>query len=146
MYYTLPPQAKQVHQPSVEWKKAFDLLDKNKDGNITTSELGAAMKSIGLSPSEAELQDMIKSVDADASGTLDIKEFQTLVMRSLKMDELKEAFCKYDRDGDGSITNEEAREYFKNEGLPDSEIEKYVDHMFKTMDFDKDGKVNIEGE
>ena len=58
-----------------EFKEAFNIFDKDKDGYITTRELGDIMKNLGQSPSEAELQDMINEVDIDGNGTIDFKEF-----------------------------------------------------------------------
>lgn len=40
-------------------------------GEITVKELGTVMKSLGLEPSESELQDMLNEVDADGSGAID---------------------------------------------------------------------------
>ena len=47
-----------------EFKEAFSLFDKDGDGTITTKELGTIMRSLGHTPTEAELQDRIE-VDAD---------------------------------------------------------------------------------
>lgn len=43
------------------------------DGTITTKELGTVMRSLGQTPTEAELQDMISEVDADGNGTIDFR-------------------------------------------------------------------------
>lgn len=48
-----------------EFQEAFSLFDKDRDGTITTKELGTVMRSLGQNPTEAELQDMINEVDAD---------------------------------------------------------------------------------
>jgi Ca2+-binding EF-hand superfamily protein len=48
-----------------EFREAFSLFDKDGDGDITTKELGTVMRSLGQNPSESELQEMIKEVDAD---------------------------------------------------------------------------------
>lgn len=44
-----------------EFKEAFSLFDKDGDGTITTKELGTVMRSLGQNPTEAELQDMVKT-------------------------------------------------------------------------------------
>ena len=44
-------------------------------GTITTKELGTVMRSLGQTPTEAELHDMINEVDNDGSGTIDFAEF-----------------------------------------------------------------------
>ena len=41
------------------------MFDKDGDGTITTSEFGVVMRSLGQSPTEAEIQDMINEVDID---------------------------------------------------------------------------------
>ncbi|KAG3271868.1 CALM2-like [Ictidomys tridecemlineatus] len=46
-----------------EFKEAFPLFDIDRDGTITTKELGTIMRSLGQNPTEAELQDMINEVD-----------------------------------------------------------------------------------
>ena len=41
---------------------------------------GSVMKSMGLKPTEAELQDMINEVDADGNGAIDFPEFLALMV------------------------------------------------------------------
>lgn len=48
-----------------ELKDAFNLFDKNKDGRITTGELGTVMRSLGQDPTETELKDMVNEIDID---------------------------------------------------------------------------------
>ena len=48
-----------------EFKEAFALFDKDGDGTITTSELATVMRSLGQNPSDKDLDDMIREVDAD---------------------------------------------------------------------------------
>ena len=45
---------------------AFDLFDKNKDGQISTSELGPVMRALGQKPSTDRLEQIMKK--ADTSG------------------------------------------------------------------------------
>ena len=129
-----------------EFKEAFSLFDKDKDGTITSRELGTVMRSLGQNPTEAELRDMVKEVDADGNGTIDFSEFLTMMARKLKdvdtEDELKEAFKVFDKDGNGFISAAELRHVMTNLGekLTDEE----VDEMIKEADIDSDGQVNYE--
>ena len=97
-----------------EFKEALEIFDKNKDGYITTKELGDIMKNLGQTPSEAELQDIINEVDIDGNGTIDFKEFQGLMARKMRdndsEEELIEAFKVFDRDGNGLISNVELQQ------------------------------------
>ncbi|OBS81763.1 hypothetical protein A6R68_24246 [Neotoma lepida] len=63
-----------VQAGKVEFKEAFSLFDKDRDGTNTTKELGTVMRSLGQNPTEAKLQDMINEVDADENGTIDFPE------------------------------------------------------------------------
>ena len=49
---------------SAELEEAFFLFDYDKDGKITTREVGAAVRSVGLNPTEAELKEMINDVNS----------------------------------------------------------------------------------
>lgn len=127
-----------------DYKKAFDLVDKNKDGIISTSELGAAMKAAGLTLSELELT---KIIDAEKN-EMRFKEFVGLMIRIVnksKIDEIREYFREFDADSDGNITAAEAQMYFEKEGLPKEEIETYVEKMFHSMDANKDRNITVEG-
>ena len=48
-----------------EFKEVFDMFDKDKDGFITTLEFSTIMRSIGSNPTEAELTERLRSVDAN---------------------------------------------------------------------------------
>ena len=58
-----------------EYRGVFGLFDTDGSGAIGTDELGEAMKSLGLATSEAELEALIREVDADGNGEIDFEEF-----------------------------------------------------------------------
>ena len=49
-------------------------------GMVTTKELGTMMRSLGQSPTEEELHDMVNRVDTDGSGAIDFQNSQTLLV------------------------------------------------------------------
>merc|ERR1712172_287682 len=51
-----------------EYKQAFDLLDVDQSGRISSAELGKVMEQLGQHPSEADLHAMVSEVDADGDG------------------------------------------------------------------------------
>ena len=50
-------------------------------GMVTTKELGTMMRSLGQSPTEEELHDMVNRVDTDGSGAIDFQNSLTLLAR-----------------------------------------------------------------
>ena len=96
-----------------EFKEAFNLFDRNGDGNITTAELGTVMRSLGQNPTEADLADMINSIDTDGNGVISFIEFVRLMVTKARNtdseEELREAFRVFDRNGDGYVNADELR-------------------------------------
>lgn len=130
-----------------ELKDAFDLFDKNKDGRITTSELGVVMRSLGQDPTETELRDMVNEIDIDGNGTIEFPEFIAMMAKKLKdggdpEEDLREAFKVFDKDNNGFISQSELRLVMTNLGekLTDDELEE----MILEADIDGDGQVNYE--
>ena len=57
-----------------EFKDAFAIFDKDGGGSITTQELGDVMKSLGQKPTNAELETMVREIDADGNGSCSFDE------------------------------------------------------------------------
>merc|ERR1711974_548972 len=93
-----------------------------------------------------ELQDMINNVDSDCNGTIDFPEFLTMMARKMNSDEreeeIREAFCVFDKDGNGFISAAELRQVMLN--LGEELSDKQVEEMIKEADIDGDGKVSYE--
>eukprot|EP00058_Branchiostoma_floridae_P008437 XP_002593925.1 hypothetical protein BRAFLDRAFT_98224 [Branchiostoma floridae] len=79
-----------------ELRDAFLVFDKDGDGTINTSELATVMRSLGMNPTEAEIQDMMAEMDSDGSGEIDFDEFLGLMGQRMQdvdeEEELKNAF------------------------------------------------------
>ncbi|KAJ2784375.1 hypothetical protein H4R18_001179 [Coemansia javaensis] len=89
-----------------EYREAFELFDKDKSGTITRDELASLLWSLGHSPSEQELQDMINEVDRDGNGVIDFEEFVGMMerTRAVAVEEIRRAFNCVDGDRDGIIS------------------------------------------
>ena len=129
-----------------EFRAAFELFDRDRDGTITTKELGTVMKNLGQNLSETELEEMIKQVDLDGNGTIDFKEFLGLMVRKMKdtdtEEELLEAFKVFDRDSNGFITSHELRHVMTS--LGESLTPEEIEEMIKEADADGDGQIDYD--
>ncbi|MCM0590020.1 MAG: EF-hand domain-containing protein [Gloeotrichia echinulata DVL01] len=121
--------------------EAFKVFDTDGSGVISASELGQVMRSLGQSPSDTDLRDMIKEVDVDLSGSIDFEEFKTLMVsvQGDRQSRLKLAFSVFDEDGSGQITTNELRSVMSQFGLTDAEL----DEMIKEVDHDGDGSIDF---
>ena len=54
----------------LEYKDAFEMFDKNKDGTISTKDLINVLRSLNQDPTEEELNEMIAEVDLDGNGEI----------------------------------------------------------------------------
>ncbi|TRY80615.1 hypothetical protein TCAL_13249 [Tigriopus californicus] len=61
-----------------EMKAAFEVFDKNKDNKISRSELKSAMRKMGESTSDHEIDAIIHEADLDKDGMVDYYEFITV--------------------------------------------------------------------
>ncbi|MBD2211238.1 EF-hand domain-containing protein [Nostoc linckia FACHB-104] len=122
--------------------EAFKVFDADGSGNISTNELGQVMRSLGQSPSESDLRDMIKEVDVDLSGSIDFEEFKTLMVsvQGDRKSRLKLAFSVFDEDGSGQITTNELHSIMSQFGLTDQEL----DEMIKEVDHDGDASIDFQ--
>ena len=114
--------------------------------SISTKDLGTVIRNLDQNPSEAEIQDWVKEVDPDGTGSIGFDEFANLMSKIYKNsdteEELLEAFKVFDRDGNGLIDAAELKYVLTNLGekLTDEE----VDEMLREADIDGDGQINYE--
>ncbi|KAF3883761.1 MULTISPECIES: EF-hand domain-containing protein [Nostocales] len=122
--------------------EAFKVFDADGSGAISANELGQVMRSLGQSPNDTDLRDMIKEVDVDLSGSIDFEEFKTLMvsMQGDRKSRLKLAFSVFDEDGSGQITTNELHSIMSQFGLTDKEL----DEMIKEVDGDGDASIDFQ--
>jgi Ca2+-binding EF-hand superfamily protein len=65
-------------------KAVFAEFDDDGSGSISTVELALVFRKMGSSPTEKELNDLVKEVDADGSGVIEFDEFLTLLEKLRK--------------------------------------------------------------
>ncbi|OPL21536.1 hypothetical protein AM593_00271, partial [Mytilus galloprovincialis] len=129
-----------------EVREAFTLFDLKNEGKIANDKVGQAVRSLGLNPSEEEVQLMIREVDVRGTGFAVYAEFLAMFKRHQRdissEDEIKDAFRVFDKEGNGYISAAELRHVLTNLGerLRDEE----VDEMIREADLTGDGQINYE--
>lgn len=129
-----------------DFRKAFLLFDKDGNGRITADELIDVMRSLGQSPTNREVEEMIKKADQDGDGSIDFMEFLEVMAKKLGEhtfeDDLRDAFQLFDRDSNGFISKRELT--FVMTSLGEQMSDAAVENMIKEVDLDGDGRVNYE--
>ena len=127
-------------------KELFALADADSSGMLSTKEVRWVMQSVGRNPSEAELADIVSSVDTDGNGFLDVNEFVSLMARKFKevdsMEEVLESFKVFDKDANGMISSDELKSIMHEHGSGLSHDEIAV--LIRECDSDGDGNINYE--
>ena len=126
---------------------AFEMFDKDKDGTISAKELANVMETlIGQKPSMDEINSMIKEVDLNSDGKIELEEFITLMMKnnpdSQQEEEVINAFRVFDKEGNGLIQTDELKHIMMTIG--DKMTEAEADEMIHEADIDDDGVINYE--
>lgn len=129
-----------------ELKQVFKKFDANDDGKISASELASMLSSLGYAATADEISAMIREVDSDGDGHIDLDEFIELNTKDIDSEEvlenLKEAFSVFDVDKNGSISAEELLNVMKSLGEDCSIAE--CRKMISGVDRDGDGMIDFE--
>jgi len=128
-----------------EYRRIFNLFDKDGDGTIVTAELGRVMRCLGLNPTDAELEQYIQESDENCDGTLEFDtEFLPLMARKCQdvddEDDLCKAFEPFDRDNNGFVHASEFRHLMTTMGqtMPEEEVDK----MIQEIGCDAEGRID----
>ena len=144
--------AKLTKKERREFRTAFRLFDKNDDGAISVGELKEVFEGLNLNFKDRELVLMLKSIDDNDDGKVDIDEFVAVMKGSAYSDpihsrtyleELKEAFEVFDKDGDGKINDNELKSIMHALGEKKLVGPDILD-MIAMVDDDNDGCIDFE--
>jgi calmodulin len=136
-------------------KREFLALDQDGDGDISTAELKALLKSMKtrLRMSETEINRLCKSFDIDGDGKIDIPEFLQIIQAGGKRDiihkaliqrsGIRKSFEKYDKDGNGLITRDEFRKVVEDKYQAKLNSAQ-IDDLMRQADFNQDGRLDYE--
>ena len=127
-------------------KEAFELFDKNADGEITQDELTKFFECMRDKLNKADIQDMINEVDVVGNGSITFEGFKGLMERKFRdediEEELIETFKKFDQDNNGLIGAEDVFNVLQSFGQDVTVNE--AEEMVKNCDLDGDGFINYQ--
>lgn len=124
-----------------EFKEAFQLMDHDKDGIISKSDLRATFDTVGKLSNEKELDEMVNEASGPINFTQLLGLFGNRMQDSGGSDDdavVIEAFKTFDRDG--TIDSETFRHALMTWG--DRFTAKEVDDAFDAMEIDDNGKID----
>ena len=121
----------------------FDVLDDDYDGEIATYHLGTAMRTLGLFPTEAEVSDLIKEIDPQNTGKIEMGDFFVHMARKLRdsgdvEQSAKNAFKNINLQSLINSLNDEA-----GEPLSGTEVDTFIQTIPKEA-FAQQGDINAE--
>ena len=139
-------EKKKAENKAIIYKEAFELFDKNADGQITINDIKKLFECMGEKPTKGDIQDMITETDTEGNGCIKLDDFTKLMDKNLRdeniEEEIIETFKVFDQDKNGLIGGEEVYNVMKTFGLDITKFE--ADEMIKNVDLDQDGFVNYE--
>eukprot|EP01018_Ginkgo_biloba_P033777 Gb_09531 [translate_table: standard] len=141
-----PPTKYEMLLQIQELTDVFKSFDANGDGLISWCELGGIMRQLGYQATEEELRRMVRRVDSNGDGYVDLHEFIEMNTKDMNvskhMDDLRTAFKIFDLDKSGFISANELHQVLSSLGDP-STIDDCRD-MITGIDCDGDGVVSFE--
>lgn len=125
----------------------FSRFDMDSDGSLTTLELAALLRSLGLKPTGDQLQVLLTDMDANANGLVEFEELVQVILPDMNeqvlvnQEQLLEVFQSFDRDSNGYITASELAGSMAKMGHPLSYSE--LSDMMREADANGDGVISF---
>ncbi|VDL71893.1 unnamed protein product [Nippostrongylus brasiliensis] len=130
-----------------EYRQLFNMFDTDGSGAIGNEELKQAMFSIGMHANEAEIDNVIREVDADGNGEIDFEEFcacmkkSQSIVKSTNEELIRECFDIFDQDHNGIITESEFKYVAKELG---DFTEELAEKVFREIDVSANGHLSAD--
>jgi len=129
--------------------KAFQMFDTGKTGFIDTGKIATILNTLGHNFVDEELQALIEGHDPEKTSKINFDAFSEIAGHFLEeeddeamLQELKEAFRLYDREGNGYITTKTLREILQ--ALDDKLGPDDLDGIIAEIDTDGSGTVDFD--
>lgn len=127
-------------------QEVFNSLDRNDSKMIKISELGKALRSSGLVPTESQLEEFTREAVLINGNYIDFHEFKKLAsqcksLTSLSSSEVIDYFSSFNSEKDDFISLEDLKKSLCTSG--DRLSPKEVERLFKDFDKEGTGKVSI---
>jgi len=135
-------------------KKAFQNMDSNGDGALDKGEMHKALTNYKYDFSDQEVDIVFKYGDVDGDGEVTFEEFMYLmcpdaaqIIKKFResyrtINEVKAAFRKYDKNGDGDLSKQELSQMMYSTGQSYTDME--IDGIMNLGDKDGDGAIDLD--
>ncbi|TVU17864.1 hypothetical protein EJB05_33924, partial [Eragrostis curvula] len=145
-------------------KDVFDHYDEDSNGTIDNEELRGCLSKLQVQMSEKEADDVHRYCDVDRRNGIQFQEFVVLLclmyllfgpdvtrrvseFESAKLnyvfDELIDAFLFFDKDGDGKMRRKDVTRRMNETSHQERTPTHITARLFKEMDLNRNGKVNL---
>ena len=129
-----------------EFREIFDLVDKDKGGSISSTELTELMSTLGINASQEEIRAMVSEIDTDGNGDIDFDEFVAVMSRKVNADysskDVKRAFRTFALgQPNGYVSLESVKEALMQHGTVKLNDEQ-VEELLAQLESDSNGLFN----
>ena len=128
-----------------ELKEVFDSFDADGNGSLSRDEVANVLRSLGMNPSDEDLEAIFIHVDTDFSNTIEFPEFSQWIAKKVDLtskEDLREIFQLIDLDGSGAISTDELRKLFNALNIDWSDDE--ITQLIQQADTDRNGLIEYD--
>jgi calmodulin len=124
---------------TIECMKAFAVYDQTEDGKVSLEDFAALLRSLNANLTDEEIAKIV-SIMTTSDGEVDTAAFLGIMAQMYESDVVKTSFSKFDRDGDGTISETDVQNAIKmlGENVTNDELSDII-HEIK----DENGKIGI---